>query len=165
MGMPCREPHEPTQEMCVVVTQHSEFKSGWWTQTLMTCVSHQWYWLCYCSLILAPGILKIQSALESVNKNDSIDEARELCIYEACTAETGLRMLIVAATGAVISELTLMLVPDFVSRLHWLDHYMIWSPQVGVPQCPCGSVWTYSPPGMLSLSCDVRTNSYAPCQL
>ena len=40
LGMPCREPHEPTQEMRFVVTVHSKFISGWYTQTVVTFVSH-----------------------------------------------------------------------------------------------------------------------------
>jgi deoxycytidylate deaminase len=55
--------------------------------------------------------------LKVLIKNDSIDEARELGIYETCPAETCLRMLIDAGTGAVVTELTLMLDPDFASRL------------------------------------------------
>jgi hypothetical protein len=36
------------------------------TQTVVTSVCHQWYWH-YCSLIWAPGVLKIRSPLDSVN--------------------------------------------------------------------------------------------------
>jgi len=51
-------------------------------------------------------------------KKDNIDKARELCIYDACTAETCLRMITGAGTGVIVSEFTLMLVPHLASRLH-----------------------------------------------
>lgn len=106
-----------------------------------------------------PGVLKIQIPFDSVSKNDIIDKTRELCINVARTAETCLRMLTGASTGVVVSEFTLMLVPDLASRLHWLYHYTIWGPETGVPQCPFGSVWTYSPPGMLSSSCHATSTA------
>jgi len=68
MGMPCRKPHEPTQEMCFVVTVHSEFKSGWYTQTVMTFVSHLMVLTSLLQCGWAPGVLKIQSPFDSVYK-------------------------------------------------------------------------------------------------
>jgi len=62
--------------------------------------------------------LKIQSPFDSVSKNDNIDKTRELCTNVAYTAETCFRMLTGASTGVVVSEFTLMLVPDLASRLH-----------------------------------------------
>jgi len=115
-----------------------------------------WYWLHYCSVIGIQVFWKSRVPLIMLVKKDNIDKARELCIYDGCTAETCLRILTGAGTGVIVSEFTLMLVPHLASRLHWLYHYTIWSAEVGVPQCPCGSVWTYPAPGMLSSGCDAE---------
>jgi hypothetical protein len=37
--------------------------------------------------------------------------------------------------------------------LHWLYHYVVWSPVVRVPHCISGAVWTHAPSLTLSLSC------------
>jgi hypothetical protein len=42
--------------------------------------------------------------------------------------------------------------------LHWLCHYMIWSPGIGDPQCPSGLLKMESSPGMTSLSCAMMSS-------
>jgi len=126
MAMPCREPHEPTQEMYFVVTMHSEFKSGWYTQRVLTFVSHHGTDF-ITAVWLGSKCLKSRVPLIVLVKNDNIDKRRKHCICEAFTAETCLRMLTSAATGVAVSEFTMMLVPNLATRLHWLYHYTIWS--------------------------------------
>jgi hypothetical protein len=38
------------------------------------------------------------------------------------------------------------------NHLYWLCHYVIWSPEAGVPRCLSGPDWLDSPPGTPSLS-------------
>lgn len=112
--------------MYFVVTTLSEFKSRWYSQRVLTFVSHHGTDF-ITAVWLGSKCLKSRVPLIVLVKNDNIDKRRKPCICEACTAEICLRMLTSAATGVVVSEFTLMLVPNLASGLHWLYHYTIWS--------------------------------------